>query len=94
MRAKSRWLENLTLRRDLRALGEHPVRAAAMPPSSGHARLCRALVPEIADSVADAVDAMRTGYNWKYGPFELIDRLGADWLAQALAEDGRPASGP
>jgi len=48
-----------------------------------------ALVPEIADTV-DAVDsAMRLGYAWKYGPFELIDRLGPGWLARALAADGR-----
>ena len=35
------------------------------------------LVPEIADTV-DAVDqAMKLGYNWTAGPFELIDRIGA-----------------
>ena len=49
-----------------------------------------ALVPEIADD-ADSVDrAMRLGYNWKLGPFELIDRLGPRWLAAALEKDGRP----
>lgn len=43
-----------------------------------------ALVPEIADG-PDAVDAaMRTGYGWKQGPFELIDRLGAGWVAEQL----------
>jgi 3-hydroxyacyl-CoA dehydrogenase len=49
-----------------------------------------ALVPEIADDV-DSVDrAMRLGYNWKLGPFELIDRLGPRWLAAALEKDDRP----
>ncbi|TCS60995.1 3-hydroxyacyl-CoA dehydrogenase/enoyl-CoA hydratase family protein [Varunaivibrio sulfuroxidans] len=44
-----------------------------------------ALIGEIGDDI-DAVDrAMRLGYNWKYGPFELIDRLGAHWLAQRLS---------
>ncbi len=47
------------------------------------------LVPEIADGI-DAVDAaMRLGYNWKDGPFELIDRVGAAWLAAELCKDGR-----
>ncbi|MGP0059254.1 MAG: 3-hydroxyacyl-CoA dehydrogenase NAD-binding domain-containing protein [Beijerinckiaceae bacterium] len=45
------------------------------------------LVPEVADEI-DAVDeAMRLGYNWKYGPFELADQLGADWLAEKLAAE-------
>lgn len=43
------------------------------------------LVPEITGT-PDAVDeAMRTGYGWRQGPFELIDRLGAGWLADRLA---------
>ncbi len=46
------------------------------------------LVPDIADDI-DAVDrAMRLGYNWKYGPFELIDRLGAERLVAMLEEQG------
>ena len=44
-----------------------------------------ALVPEIAGDVAAVDQAMRLGYNWSLGPFELIDRVGADWLADALA---------
>ena len=49
-----------------------------------------ALVPEIADD-PEAVDrAMRLGYNWKVGPFELIDRLGPAWLVMALEKDGKP----
>jgi 3-hydroxyacyl-CoA dehydrogenase len=42
------------------------------------------LVPEAAEDI-DAIDeAMRLGYNWRYGPFELIDMVGADWLADRL----------
>ena len=49
-----------------------------------------ALVPEIADD-PDSVDrAMRLGYNWKVGPFELIDRLGPGWLVAALEKEDRP----
>ncbi len=46
------------------------------------------LVPETADSPADVDAAMRLGYNWKWGPFELADRLGTDWLVAKLAADG------
>lgn len=44
------------------------------------------LVPEIADNIHAVDEAMRLGYNWKYGPFEMIDRLGAAWVA-AQAKD-------
>ncbi len=42
------------------------------------------LLPEVADSVADIDAAMRLGYTWRYGPFELIDLLGAEWVAARL----------
>ena len=48
------------------------------------------LVPEIAGDIASVDHAMRLGYAWGQGPFELIDRLGADWLADAVAEAGLP----
>jgi 3-hydroxyacyl-CoA dehydrogenase len=48
------------------------------------------LVPEIADDVVAVDAAMRLGYNWRYGPFELIDRLGAAWFAERLQADGMP----
>jgi 3-hydroxyacyl-CoA dehydrogenase len=47
------------------------------------------LVPEIADTVAQVDTAMRLGYAWKRGPFEMIDQLGADWFADRLAAEGR-----
>ncbi len=48
------------------------------------------LVPEIADDI-EAVDrAMRLGYNWKKGPFELIDSLGTEWFIERLEKDGKP----
>ena len=43
------------------------------------------LVPEIADDVAAVDEAMRLGYNWKKGPFEMIDDLGPAWFAEKLA---------
>jgi len=48
-----------------------------------------ALVPEIADDIRSVDLAMQTGYAWKWGPFEMIDMLGADYLADRLAKEGR-----
>ena len=36
------------------------------------------LIPEIADDVINIDRAMRWGYGWRRGPFEMIDALGAD----------------
>jgi 3-hydroxyacyl-CoA dehydrogenase len=47
------------------------------------------LVPAIADGIAAVDEAMRKGYNWKHGPFEMIDTLGADWFIGKLEEEGR-----
>ncbi|HQT87025.1 MAG TPA: 3-hydroxyacyl-CoA dehydrogenase NAD-binding domain-containing protein [Acidiphilium sp.] len=44
------------------------------------------LLGEIAPDVASIDEAMRLGYTWKYGPFELIDQLGASYVASKLAE--------
>jgi 3-hydroxyacyl-CoA dehydrogenase len=49
-----------------------------------------ALVPEVADTLADVDAAMRLGYNWKFGPFELIDQLGTGWFAERLQAAGKP----
>ena len=43
----------------------------------------------IADDLVAIDRAMKLGYNWKYGPFELIDRLGAARLADGLRAMGR-----
>jgi 3-hydroxyacyl-CoA dehydrogenase len=45
------------------------------------------LLPEVADDIIAVDEAMRLGYNWKWGPFELIDRLGVDWVVQRLQQD-------
>ena len=47
------------------------------------------LVPEISDDVADVDAAMRLGYNWQAGPFEMADRLGTGWLVERLRGQGR-----
>ncbi len=48
------------------------------------------LVPEIADEIVAVDEAMKLGYAWKYGPFELIDQLGSGWFSQQLADEDRP----
>lgn len=48
------------------------------------------LVPEISDTVVGVDEAMKLGYNWKLGPFELIDQLGVDWVADQLKAEGKP----
>jgi 3-hydroxyacyl-CoA dehydrogenase len=48
------------------------------------------LIPEAANDVVAIDDAMKLGYNWKAGPFEMIDRIGAAYLALKLEADGQP----
>ncbi|MBM3617591.1 MAG: 3-hydroxyacyl-CoA dehydrogenase [Alphaproteobacteria bacterium] len=58
-------------------------------------RYAASLVPEISDDLYSIDQAMKTGFNWKYGPFELIDRLGnkkesgTAWFAAQLAAAGK-----
>jgi len=46
------------------------------------------LLGDAADEVEAIDEAMRLGYNWKQGPFQLIDKLGVDWLVARLERDG------
>jgi 3-hydroxyacyl-CoA dehydrogenase len=48
------------------------------------------LVPAISDTIQGVDEALRLGYNWQFGPFELIDQLGTAWFADRLAAEGRP----
>ena len=57
---------------------------------SGTLYYAASLVPDISDSITGIDDAMRMGYNWKYGPFEMIDKLGVDWFAAKLKAEGKP----
>ena len=42
------------------------------------------LVPEIADDIVSIDSAMREGYNWQRGVFELLDELGVAWFTDKL----------
>ncbi len=56
---------------------------------SGTLLYSASLVPEIADDIVAVDSAMKLGYNWKYGPFELLDKLGVDWFAARLLAENR-----
>jgi 3-hydroxyacyl-CoA dehydrogenase len=43
-----------------------------------------ALIPEVGDDPVGIDDAMKLGYNWIKGPFELIDEIGVDALIERL----------
>ena len=46
-------------------------------------------VPEIASSVVDVDRAMRWGFGWELGPFEMWDAVGVARMATALQRDGK-----
>ena len=82
-------LESLSAgRKDPGALLQHPDRGGeyarrAMLPMFAYTAWC---VPEIADDIVGIDEAMRLGYGWKYGPFELIDRIGVDRVIAGLEQ--------
>src|SRR5262249_22677395 len=47
-------------------------------------------VPEISDNIADVDRAMRWGFGWELGPFEIVDALGAENFAAQLKKENRP----
>ena len=47
------------------------------------------LVPEVGQTPTGIDDAMKMGYNWIKGPFELIDDIGADYLISRLEDEQR-----
>lgn len=53
--------------------------------------LCYAadLVPDVNDSPVAIDDAMKLGYNWLEGPFEMLDTIGVDRFIARLEQDGR-----
>jgi 3-hydroxyacyl-CoA dehydrogenase len=47
------------------------------------------VAPQIADELSSIDEAMRTGFSWKWGPFELLDKIGPAWFAGRLAAEGQ-----
>lgn len=46
-------------------------------------------VPEISDSVVDVDRAMRWGFGWELGPFEIMDAIGVKTFASGVQKEGR-----
>ena len=49
-------------------------------------------VGEISDSVVEIDRAMRLGFNWELGPFELWDAAGVETTVERMKKEGRPIS--
>jgi 3-hydroxyacyl-CoA dehydrogenase len=46
-------------------------------------------IPEIADRIVDVDRAIRWGFGWELGPFEIWDALGVERMARALETQGK-----
>jgi 3-hydroxyacyl-CoA dehydrogenase len=49
-------------------------------------------VPEISDSIVEIDRAMRLGFNWELGPFELWDAAGVETTVAHMKKEGRPVA--
>jgi 3-hydroxyacyl-CoA dehydrogenase len=47
-------------------------------------------IPEISDSIVEIDRAMRMGFNWKLGPFELWDAAGVEATVARMKKEDRP----
>ena len=46
-------------------------------------------MPEISDHIVDVDRAMRWGFAWELGPFEIVDAIGLDTFAGQIKKEGR-----
>ena len=49
-------------------------------------------VPEISDSIVEIDRAMRMGFNWELGPFELWDAAGVEATVARMKKEGKPVA--
>jgi 3-hydroxyacyl-CoA dehydrogenase len=49
-------------------------------------------IPEISDSVVEIDRAMRLGFNWELGPFELWDAAGVEETVARMNKEGKPVA--
>src|SRR5438270_13404144 len=49
-------------------------------------------IPEISDSVVEIDRAMRTGFNWELGPFEMWDAAGVASTVERMKKEGHPVA--
>ncbi|MGB9082461.1 MAG: 3-hydroxyacyl-CoA dehydrogenase/enoyl-CoA hydratase family protein [Desulfuromonadaceae bacterium] len=45
-------------------------------------------IPEIADDIVNIDNAMKWGFNWELGPFEMIDAIGIPYFVERAEKDG------
>ncbi len=78
--------------KDIRALlaGEDKYAAYAWKVMAPTLSYAASLAPEISDDILGIDEAMRLGFNWKSGPFELLDKLGPKAVADRLRAEGKP----
>jgi 3-hydroxyacyl-CoA dehydrogenase len=46
-------------------------------------------IPEIADHLYQIDDAMKAGFGWKYGPFEIWDAIGVEKAIEMMEKEGK-----
>jgi len=51
------------------------------------------LVPEISDDIVNIDRAMKWGFNWTHGPFEMMDLVGAAKIVDKLQSQGAEITG-
>jgi 3-hydroxyacyl-CoA dehydrogenase len=49
-------------------------------------------IPEISDSIVEIDRAMRLGFNWELGPFELWDAAGVEATVARMKKEGKPSA--
>jgi 3-hydroxyacyl-CoA dehydrogenase len=49
-------------------------------------------IPEISDTIVEIDRAMRLGFNWEMGPFELWDAAGVEATVARMRQEGRPVA--
>jgi 3-hydroxyacyl-CoA dehydrogenase len=49
-------------------------------------------IPEISDTVVEIDRAMRLGFNWELGPFELWDAAGVEQTVARMTKEGKPVA--
>ena len=47
------------------------------------------IVPDVSDDIYSIDGAMKVGYNWKAGPFEMMDSIGVESMVERLESSGR-----
>jgi 3-hydroxyacyl-CoA dehydrogenase len=90
-------LPSLEMAKNIEDVGER-VKALVMSPDRGGQFVWKVLkrtllysaakIPEIADDILNIDRAMRWGFNWERGPFELWDAIGLKASVQRMEKDG------